>query len=313
MRVSRAHFPGVVKALDIQGVTVLVVVHDFTEVVIRVASAQSFTGQSDVINVELRHARSSDRNSSELADHGADERNSYNREVLTHFVEIAGNESITSSNQLLFSSKDRVGLVLVEGVHPTISDGNSVRSDNLHVGMEEVVGDCWDVLSRIAFSHQVELSMSELRVLLVEINQEGVEVDSYLVFTDTVVKDGVSKAEAGTEGLVNEHNMSIIVPGVFVVGKDSTVLYIAAIVFEIIGAHLSVHTQHRGAARTSLEPDNERVNFLVSSGLSEKEVQRVVAVGLDPDVIRNQSVILEFNAVQRVPGEILILLFLSSN
>lgn len=91
MRIGCTHFPSLVKALNVQGVTVLVVVHHFTEVVIWVASAESFTRKSDIVNVEVRHAGSSDRNSSKLADHGAYERNSEDRGELTELIEIASN------------------------------------------------------------------------------------------------------------------------------------------------------------------------------------------------------------------------------
>lgn len=135
--------------------------------------------------------------------------------------------------------------------------------------MIEVVSDGRDIFSRIAFSSQIELSVSELRVLVVEVNEEVVEVDCHLVLSHSVVPDGVSKTEASSKRLINEHYMGIVVPSELVFGEDSSVLDITSVIFEIIRTHLCVHTDHRGATRTSLEPNNERVNVFVSSRLSQ--------------------------------------------
>ena len=95
--------------------------------------------------------------------------------------------------------------------------------------------------------------------------------------------------------------MSIIVPSLSVFCKNSTVFDISGVIFEIVRTKFSVESLHGGAARASLEPDYERVNILVSSRLSQQEVKGIVASRFDSDIVRNQSVVLELNAVLCMP------------
>lgn len=236
MRDSGAHFPGVVFAFNIEGITVLIVVHNFTEVVIGVAGANLLTGQSDVVEVEFGHGRGGNGDSSELTDHGAQEGNSKNRAVLAEFKHEASDHCISAGHEALLPGVVRVALVLVEWVNPAISYRNSVRSDNLDFSMVQVVGDGRDVMPRETLSSQVELSVPELRVLFVEAEEELVEIVSHLVLRDAMVHDGVGETEASAEGLVNEHDVRIVVPRLSVVGKDSTVLHISLVVLEVVRA-----------------------------------------------------------------------------
>lgn len=168
MRDSGAHFPSIVFAFNVEGITVLIVVHNFTEVVIRVAGAKLFTRQSDVVKVEFGHSRGGDGNSGELADHSAQEGNSENRTVLAEFKHEASDNSVSTGHETLLPGVVRVALILVERVNPAISYRNSVRSDNLDFSVVQVVGDGRDVMPRETLSSQVELSVPELRVLVVE-------------------------------------------------------------------------------------------------------------------------------------------------
>lgn len=120
--------------------------------VIGVASSKLFTRKSDIVHVEFRHRGSGYRNSSELADHGAQERDSENRTILTDSVENFSDHGIPCCNKSLLISVRRVCFILVEGINPAISDSNSVRSHNLNFSVVQVVGDGRDVMSREAFS-----------------------------------------------------------------------------------------------------------------------------------------------------------------
>jgi len=57
-----------------------------------------------------------------------------------------------------------------------------------------------------------------------------------LVLRNAMVHDGVGKIEASAEGLVDEHDMSIVVPRLSIVSKDSTVLHVSLVVLEVVRA-----------------------------------------------------------------------------
>lgn len=57
-----------------------------------------------------------------------------------------------------------------------------------------------------------------------------------MVLRNAMVHDGVGETEASAKGLVDEHDMRVVVPRLSIVSKDSTVLYVSLVVLEVVRA-----------------------------------------------------------------------------
>ena len=105
-----------------------------------------------------------------------------------------------------------------------------------------------------AFSSDVEVPSLELWVLDHEIVQKVVEIISDSVFTPSQLPETINKAEAGAHGLVNVHDIGVVVPRELVVLQLERILNVFFVKFEVERAILSVQAQHRRTSRAAIEP-----------------------------------------------------------
>ena len=114
-------------------------------------------------------------------------------------------------------------------------------------------------MPRKAFSSDVQVPPLELWVLDHKIVQEVVEIISDGVFTPAQLPETIDKAEAGAHGLINVHDIGVVVPGELVVLQLERILNVFFIELEVEWAILSVQAQHGRASRATIEPDHQRI------------------------------------------------------
>ena len=79
-------------------------------------------------------------------------------------------------NQIFTCGKGRVSWVLVEGVDPSVSDGETCQVDPRILPKLEVTRNIWNVVTGETFSCEVDITTLKLGVLLHEIMKECVEI-----------------------------------------------------------------------------------------------------------------------------------------
>ena len=110
-----------------------------------------------------------------------------------------------------------IGHVLIERVDPAISNGDTLQVDPFIVHQLKFARNIWDVMSGKTFSSYVEVPSLELRVLDHEIVQEVVEIISDSILTPAQLPETIDKTKASAHGLVNVHDIGVVVPGELVV------------------------------------------------------------------------------------------------
>ena len=156
-------------------------------------------------------------------------------------------------------------------------------------------------MASIRLARQIHAAVLELRVREVEVPEELIEVAGNLFSVHPMAEDVVGGAEASTDRLVNIQHMSPFVPRVRVEGEIAAVLDAVRVVLEVVGTMFGPSTDHARAARASLEPDNQRVIFLVIPGLGQEEIQVVQALGVYGHVVTHKGIVAEDYPVLCVP------------
>ena len=143
-------------------------------------------------------------------------------QVLAAFVEGICDKSVSTRNNFIFLSKLRVGRVLVERIHPSISDGDACKIKScarVTLQVVYVVRHGGDVVPGIALSRQKYLPALVLWISKEESLHELIEVFGYLEFIGAVFLPVTYERKARSYGLVDIHHVCFVIPRVLVVVK----------------------------------------------------------------------------------------------
>ena len=164
--------------------------------------------------------------------------------------------------------------VLGEWVGETVADGHTLKVQ-VHIGggEGEVVGNGGDVMAGVRLTSDVEVTASELGVLL----NEATEHDGHIL-GDLSLGLGIMEAtlgEAGADGLIDVEQVGDLVPGVFVALEGRVLV-------ELVGTVLVEESDLRGAAGAASEPQDERVGGGGTAGV-EQPVEHIILVVVNGD------------------------------
>jgi hypothetical protein len=112
-----------------------------------------------------------------------------------------------------------------------------------------------NVVAGIGFSSDVEVLLGILRKLLEEQSKQGVNV---LSSSDSVADSTAAVRVANVDGLVQEDNGSVGVPRIWVVDRLDVLINTA-------GPELHEESSERRTARSTIQPQNNRIVFGVVS------------------------------------------------
>jgi len=139
-----------------------------------VAKRRVFTLCSDIVHIEFRiQGITYDDLSQDLACFQCHQVQAHANHFLTNEVASLKEVVLSGSNEVIFVSEISVFWVLLIGVNPTISNGNSleIHSQISHV-IQEVVSNGWHVVTSITFSGYIEIPVLVLWILSQETLQE---------------------------------------------------------------------------------------------------------------------------------------------
>jgi len=120
------------------------------------------------------------------------------------------------TDQGILVGKVGVSWVLIVWINPSVSNGNSLEVKFQVLSLVyQVVGNCGDVVTSIAFTSDVEISADIFWVLDQETLDEKIHVCSNLLFSLVQVTDLCSFTVSGANWVVNEGDVAHSVPGVF--------------------------------------------------------------------------------------------------
>ena len=112
---------------EFEPLTILVRIHHLVQMVVRVASSELHARLTDIIHIERWIARRRQRNSRQLAQECAQERNSEDKVVLAQFVENLDHDRMAPRHQRILIGIVRIARILVEGVDPSTRNNDSGR------------------------------------------------------------------------------------------------------------------------------------------------------------------------------------------
>jgi hypothetical protein len=147
--------------------------------IIRVTKTRNHARFSDVVHIEFGIDRCGNSDTGHLANNGRKNRRLKNESNATHFVQCVQHLCVTCLYYVLTVRKVRVAWVLVEGVHPTIANGNSSYL-NGGLFVEEICNGR-DVVASERLTSQVKGKVSKLGVLFPESMNKDVKVVSDLI------------------------------------------------------------------------------------------------------------------------------------
>ena len=114
-------------------------------------------------------------------------------------------------------------------------------------------------MAGVALAGNVEGSLFILRVLVHEIVEERGKVGCDGVFRPAKHPKTVNEAEACSKGLVNVHNIRVVIPGVIIHFELERIFDVFTFKLKVKRAIFRVESEHRRAPRTTLKPDDQRV------------------------------------------------------
>jgi len=251
MRQIHAHFPKV-RFYSWELRSILLRIQNLPQMIVRVAETHTDTRLANIIHVEFRINWRDDGHSCRLAYQRWKDRNIQDQNNLAHIVHYFQHLSMTCADDAIFSSELSVSRILVERINPSIADSDASNLDFSRC--VEIVCNLRDIMPSKRFASQVHGEVLELVVFWVKIMQKMVEVQCNLRFLVAVVFNRICRAEASSDWLVNEQNVSYIVPRVVVVLKGRSLFHgRTGVVFPIVRSIFCVKTQHTWTPWTTVK------------------------------------------------------------
>lgn len=172
----------------------------------------------------------------------------------------------------LTASHGAVVLVLGQAIGQTVTDKHGLQVNVAVLVRQNLRGKDGDVVASVGLASDVEVLLGVLGELLEEQGQQSIDV---LASSDGVTDTAAAVGVANVDGLVQEDDGSIGVPGVVIVDKLDLAVHRAR-------TELQEETGQRRAAGATVQPEDDGVVLRVVTGF-EEPWKRLATIGTTRD------------------------------